>query len=198
MITIRPMTSPDAHRVAYLHAASITEGFLTRLGHRFLAALYRGVAADAQSVVFVADEQGRVLGFCAYARDVGAMYKRVLGARFWRLGFASLPYSLNPWLLKEIRDTLRYPAKQSAQALPPAEILSIAVDDEARGKGVGRLLLDAALDRARADGEDRIKVLAGAKLKGANRFYPACGFQHAAEITQHGEVLNVYVRELTA
>ena len=31
------------------------------------------------------------------------------------------------------------------------------------------------------------------RLEGANRFYPACGFEKAAEIVQHGEVLNVYI-----
>ena len=56
------------------------------------------------------------------------MYRRVLKSRFWRLGFASLPRSLNPRLIKEVCETLRYPAKQAAQSLPPAEILSVGVD----------------------------------------------------------------------
>ncbi|MBU0618534.1 MAG: GNAT family N-acetyltransferase [Planctomycetes bacterium] len=192
------MRNADARRVAQLHAESITEGFLSRLGRRFLAALYRGIAGDEASAVFVADEDARVLGFCACVRDVSAMYRRVLRARFWRLGFASLPRSLNPWVLKEISDTLRYPAKQAAQALPSAEILSIAVDSAVQGKGIGRALLDAALRWARQDGERQIKVLAGAKLDQANRFYQSGGFRKAAELEQHGEVLNVYVRDLEA
>jgi GNAT superfamily N-acetyltransferase len=196
MATIRLMRNADARRVAQLHADSITEGFLSRLGPRFLAALYRGIAADEASAVFVAEEDTRAVGFCAYARDVSGLYRRVLRARFWRLGFASLPRCLNPWVLKEIADTLRYPAKQAAQALPSAEILSIAVESAAQGKGIGRALLDEALRGARRDGQRQIKVLAGAKLNQANRFYESCGFHKAAELEQHGEPLNVYVRTL--
>ncbi len=196
MPTVRFMTTGDAADVARLHAESITEGFLSRLGPRFLRQLYIGVHQAEGSCVYVAEHEGRILGFCAYARDVSAMYKRVLRARFFRLGLASLPYSLNPRLLREIFDTLRYPAKQAACDLPAAEILSISVSAEARGTGTGRALLEAVYERARADGETKIKVLAGAKLDGANRFYQACGFTKVAELTQHGETLNVYVRAL--
>lgn len=45
-------------------------------------------------------------------------------------------------------------------------------------------------------GVDQVKVLAGAALPGANRFYPACGFHKVAELTQHCESLNVYVYDV--
>ena len=196
--TIRAMTDHEARAVARLHAESITEGFLSRLGPRFLAEIYRGVAHDAESHVWVADDQGVVGGFCAYSRRVGGMYKRILRARFLRLGIASLPRSLNFWVLREMLDTVRYPAKQAAQELPPAEILSIAVDASQRGTGVGRRLLEAALEQARQDGEPQIKVLAGAALDGANRFYQSCGFACTTQLVQHGHPLNVYVREVAA
>ena len=63
-----------------------------------------------------------------------------------------------------------------------------------RGGGVGRALLEATLARAANDGVSEIKVLAGAALEGANRFYLSCGFEKKAQITQHGEPLNVYVK----
>jgi ribosomal protein S18 acetylase RimI-like enzyme len=197
MATAGLMHDREAGAVARLHAESITQGFLTRLGTRFLRRLYLGIAHDDESCVFVAREANGVVGFCAYSRDVGAMYRRVLRASLLRLGSASLPFSLNPWLLKEIFETLRYPAKQRAQSLPAAEILSIAVSDQARGAGIGRLLLNEALRRARADGESAVKVLAGVELDDANRFYERCGFDRAAELIQHGKVLNVYVRDLS-
>lgn len=196
MLTVRLMQNLDARRVAQLHAESIAQGFLVRLGRRFLEELYRGIAEDAGSSVFVAVDEGRVLGFCAYSRDVSAMYRRVLRSRFFRLGLASLPYSLNPLVLKEVTETLRYSGKQRARALPPAEILSIGVDAIARGKGVGRALIDVALERLRADGERQIKVLAGVGLDAANAFYRAYGFRPAGELVQHGGVLNVYVCDM--
>ena len=197
-ISIQPMRPEDARAVAALHARGINKGFLVKLGRRFLRELYLGIAQDPDSSVFVALASGRVVGFCAYAGNVAGLYKRVLKARWFRLGLASLPNSLNPWLVKEVFDTLRYPGKQSAAKLPPAEILSIAVDESMRGAGVGKILLRHALDQARRDGQHEIKVLAGAHLDGANRFYQQCGFENRAQIIQHGEPLNVYVRQTDA
>jgi ribosomal protein S18 acetylase RimI-like enzyme len=196
MIEVRHMRANEASAVARLHAGTITEGFLNKLGLRFLACLYRGIQDDASSHVWIAEEGGDFVGFCAYAQNVGGLYKRVLRKRFLRLAFASLPSSLNPWVLKEVVDTLRYPAKQSAQQLPAAEILSIAVHAKVQGQGVGKQLLQEALSQAKADGETEIKVVAGASLAGANRFYLGCGFQKRCEIEQHGHALNVYTKSL--
>jgi ribosomal protein S18 acetylase RimI-like enzyme len=196
MSQIRPMQDKDAVAVARLHAQSITEGFLGKLGRRFLRQLYLGIAHDEGSRVLVAEEKQAVAGFCAYSRDVAAMYRRVLRARVFRLAWGSLPRSLNPAVIKEVFDTLRYPAKQSAKRLPAAEILSIAVAADARGTGVGKRLLHEVIELARREGQPAIKVLAGAKLEGANRFYRAGGFDLATQIIQHGEPLNVYVKQL--
>jgi GNAT superfamily N-acetyltransferase len=193
---ITPMQRADAGAVARLHAATITEGFLARLGLRFLAQMYAGVAADQDSQVYVARDGARVVGFCAFSDHVAGLYRRVIRARWWRLGWASLPYTLNPWTVKEVLDTLRYPRKQAHGDLPPAEILTIGVDGATRGGGIGRALLEHALTAAAQRGVRRVKVLAGAKLGPANAFYVRCGFTPVTQIIQHGEPLNVYVRDL--
>lgn len=195
-VLVRHMREDDAAQVAALHADTITEGFLTRLGRRFLRQLYLGIARDPQSAVFVAEQDGSVAGFCAYSRDVSAMYRRVLGTCWARLAWAALPAALSPRVLREVFETLRYPRKQAALRLPRPEILSIGVSSAARGGGVGRRLVEAAVDRARADSEQQLKVLAGAKLEAANRFYQRCGFECVTTLVQHGEPLNVYSRRL--
>ena len=101
-------------------------------------------------------------------------------------------------IIKEVLDTLRYPTKQNTKALPKTEILSIAVNGNTRGEGLGKKLLDKAIEQATKDGEPTIKVLAGAKLDAANRFYTSYGFQKLTEIIQHGEPLNVYVKDVSA
>ncbi len=180
--------------MARVHAAAITEGFLSKLGIRFLTSLYKGIQLDGRSHVWIAGRDGEIVGFCAYTPEVSAMYRSVLRRRFLRLAFASLPRSLNPLVLKEVLDTYRYPAKQQAKALPRAEILSIAVDAGGRGTGTGRRLLEEAIRQAAGDGEAEVKVLVGTNLAAANRFYIACGFEKRAEIIQHGHTLNAYVR----
>ena len=196
VVSIRKMKPSDAASIARLHAAAIELGFLSRLGPNFLASLYQGISESEGSHVFVADDGGDVLGFCAYTRDVDSMYRDVLGRRWGRLLVAVFLRLLDPRLAKEVWDTLRYPTKQAAQHLPPAEILSIAVSEGSRGGGVGRLLLEQALHQAALDGQREIKVLAGAELGDANRFYEQCGFTVRSQMIQHGKPLNVYVRAL--
>lgn len=194
MIAIRNMSDAEASEVACLHASSITEGFLSKLGNRFLRSLYLGIAGNVDSRVWVARKDGAIVGFCAYSRNISAMYRSVLRARFARLAIASLPRSLNPLVLKEVFDTLAYPTKQRALDLPEAEILSIAVDAQGRGYGTGSKLLTEALKQAARDGAREIKVVVGAKLAVANVFYLALGFERRAEIVQHGGAVNVYVK----
>lgn len=194
---IRLMKTGDARRVAELHMMAITEGFLNRLGQRFLTQLYTGISKDPESMVWVSETDGEVDGFCAYSKSVAGLYKRILRRRFLQLGLAAMPHAFRPSTIKECVDTLRYPKKQIQAALPPAEILSIAVSASTRGTGIGKRLLEEALKQARLDDQPEIKVLAGAKLDGANRFYLSCGFNKRTEIVQHGETLNVYVAALT-
>lgn len=192
-VTIEPFRSEHAGTVADLHIRGLPESFLIRLGRRFLAALYRGLARDPECAIFVARQNDRVVGFCACTTSVKGVFRRVIRRNWLSLGFASLPASLRPGVLREIREVLRYSGKQAAAGLPPAEILSIAVDEAARGAGVGRLLLRKAFEQAHLAGLHEIKVLAGARLPGANQFYQRCGLELRTEIIQHGAPLNVYV-----
>ncbi len=198
MIDVRHMQPDEAPAVANLHAHAITEGFLNKLGLRFLACLYRGIQNEPSSHVWIARQENDLVGFCAYTQNVRGLYTRVLRERFVRLAFASLPRSLNPWVLKEVLDTLRYPTKQDDHQLPAAEILSIAVHSQSQGSGIGKRLLETAVSQATADGETEVKVLAGAALAGANRFYLGFGFEKRCEIQQHGHALNAYVKRLQA
>ncbi|MDM8529249.1 GNAT family N-acetyltransferase [Anaerolineales bacterium HSG24] len=50
-------------------------------------------------------------------------------------------------------------------------LLSIAVDKELRGEGVGSMLMDAVEDRARASGATRLSLDVSAKNEGARRLY---------------------------
>ena len=195
MPAIRPMTADDVAAAAQMHGHCIDRGFLVRLGPRFLRQLYRCLAADDAGKVWIAlDDAGRVIGVCAYARDVRRLYRRVIRRGWFRLALATLPHSLHPRIAKGVLDALRYPRKVSRKRLPAAEILSIAVDPATRGAGVGRMLLERAVAQARQDGQEQIKVLAGTVLEVANRFYQACGFVKIDELAQHGGTLNVYAR----
>jgi ribosomal protein S18 acetylase RimI-like enzyme len=62
-----------------------------------------------------------------------------------------------------------------------AEIRALAVVPEARGAGLGRTLLAAAMDRAAADGVQRLMLLTQPGMKAAHHLYEEAGFSRVPE-----------------
>jgi len=60
------------------------------------------------------------------------------------------------------------------------EIVSLAVVERCRGRGIGRALVERALDACRADGAATVRVRTGMADIGNLRFYQRLGFRAAA------------------
>jgi putative acetyltransferase len=63
------------------------------------------------------------------------------------------------------------------------ELARMAVDPVHRGRGIGRVLADAALQRAKADGAARVTLLSNTKLVPAIALYRSLGFEVVSEGT---------------
>jgi putative acetyltransferase len=59
------------------------------------------------------------------------------------------------------------------------ELAKMGVRTPFRGTGVGRLLVEAAIDKARELGADTLVLATSTKLEAANRLYHSLGFQQA-------------------
>jgi ribosomal protein S18 acetylase RimI-like enzyme len=184
-VKVRLADEGDADRLAELHASRIRDGFLATLGRGFLARLYRRIVAFEGAFAFVATdaESGRVIGFTAAAVDTSALYREFAVRDGWRVGLTVLPHAVRSW--RRIVETLRYPGSTEAGVLPKAEILAVAVDASAGGRGVGRCVVDAATGELSARGSDAVKVVAGADNAAALRLYAKCGFVKRARIEVH-------------
>ena len=77
--------------------------------------------------------------------------------------------------------------------LPDAELLSIVVAPEGRGKGLASQLTQAGFDQCRKRGIDTVKVLVAADNEPANKLYQKCGFEFATKINSHGHISNIYI-----
>ncbi len=193
---VRLMQRDDALAVAQQHSQGITGGFLSTLGDRFLAHLYRGIASNPRGFVFVAvDDAGRVVGFVAGADSVSRLYRSVLLRRGWLLAGTLIRHFLRPSTVRRIIETLRYP-KQVEGDSPEPELLSIVVDPQWRGSGVASHLVDALVAEFRRRRCSPVKVIVGAGLDRANAFYVRYGFRLAGSITSHGDKANVYTIEV--
>jgi putative acetyltransferase len=65
-------------------------------------------------------------------------------------------------------------------ALAPGEfeVVKMAVTERAQGLGIGRLLLEATVETARASGATRLFLETNSKLAPAIRLYESVGFRH--------------------
>jgi glycosyltransferase involved in cell wall biosynthesis/ribosomal protein S18 acetylase RimI-like enzyme len=196
LVVIRPATGADAAAMARLHADGMPEAFLPTLGPRFLARLYRALAADPDAVALVAEGVDGVVGFAAGVPSVGGFYRRFARGHGPAAALAAAPRLVRPTVARRLLETVRYPAAGNGNGpLPDAELLSIAVAPGWRAGGTGRALADGVLDGLAGRGVDDIKVVVGAANQGANRFYAKVGFRDAGQLTVHqGTPSNVWIR----
>lgn len=191
-VLIRGMSFSDATVVARLHHDRIGFGFLSSLGLGFLSTLYTGILTSGFGSCWVAELEGEVVGFVTATKDVSRLYKVVLKENRWRLILALLPSLASPRVWQYALETLRYPSRQKHVQLPPAEILSIVVGDRCAGGGIGRRLIDRALEHLWSQGVTDTKVAVAANLP-ANGFYRATGWELAGAMQNHGHLMNLYV-----
>lgn len=192
---IREAIRKDAQRIARLHVLSLHTGFLARLGLNFLTIMYRYLIEKECVVVYTSKDQ--IVGFISGSTDSGRMMKRFIlsSPKAWIvLGFVLLKH---PLLIKNLLETLRAPQKSDGTAIPRAELLSIAVDPATQAVGIGTKLIPSLDHYFKSRGIRQYKVIAGASLIGANKFYQKNGFLLAGQLNIHGdEPSNIYLRIL--
>jgi ribosomal protein S18 acetylase RimI-like enzyme len=185
-MTIRPGTAQDATMAARLHASSITEGFLPRLGPRFLSRLYRCIAGDAQSFLLIADSaDGQPAGMIAGTQDVQALYRRFVRRDGLIAAAVAAPRVLRN--ARSVLETWRY-GRSHGDDLPAAELLAVAVADGARGHGLGRDLVTALNAEFARRGTAATRVVVGADNTAALHLYRSCGYRDVSSIEVHERV----------
>ncbi len=181
-------------QVAALHAANIDQGFLATLGVPFLALMYRAIDEAADSVLFVEESGGRVLGFISGGTGMGSIYRTMLRKPV-ALGLSLLPSIVKPARIKRILDILRYGRNEPTAQPPRAELLSLAVAPDARGSGVAERLYHRLATYFEEAGEGAFKITVGDALAPAHRFYTRMGAAPAGRVEVHqgqGSILYVH------
>lgn len=193
--------SEDSFRIARLHHSAIETGFLSSLGTGFLNSLYKFIIR--KEIVLVCKEGDAVNGFVSFSHNSGKMMRKFLLNPMGVLSFF-LAILKRPVLIFPALETLMIPVKNKSEGdkkqglyLPKAELLSISVDPGTQKKGVGTMLLSGLEKKLREVGVKEYKVVAGADLIAANRFYQKNGFRLVTQINVHRrELSNVYCKSL--
>ena len=181
-----------AAQVAQLHISAIGTGFISSLGIDSVTALYEAIAESEFGFGLVAQKANKVVGFAAFTTNLGNLYKSVVFRKGLRLVLLTATRMFSFHRMKKALETLFYPTRAHKMHLPPAELLSIAVSEQERGRGLAAQLLQKGLGECASRGIREIKVLVGADMTPANRLYVKCGFELVGQIDSHGIVSNVY------
>lgn len=197
-IAIREITVQDAPVVAALHIEGISTGFISSLGTDFVTALYEAIAQNKSGFGFVAQENERAVGFVAFTTNINELYKSVIAKSGPKFAFLLAGKMFSLRRIKKVLETLFYPSRIKKMKLPSAELLSIVVAPEERGKGLAAQLLQKGSQECVNRQIDKVKVLVGAGNKPANKLYLKCGFELVGQIKNHGIMSNLYIAQTGA
>ena len=189
--TVRRGTAADAGAVARLHAGQIADGFLSRLGPRFLTHLYRCVATGPDSFLLVAagteatttsPPDTAVAGYIAGALDLRRLYRRFALRHGLVAAVSSGPRLVAS--LPQVWETLRHGAEADDDG-GGAELLAVAVDPGWRGHGIGGGLVEAFLAELERRRAPVAQVVVGADNAAAVALYRGAGFAVARTFELH-------------
>ena len=181
-VRVRAGTVSDAGAAADLHADQISQGFLSMLGPRFLARLYRRISLDPDSFLIMGESQGTTVGFIAGSTDVGGLYRSFLVRDGAVAALRSCRHLVSQW--RRVVETLRH-GSGGAGTGRGAELLAVAVDGSLQGKGAGWSLVTAFLAEVSARGGDAAHVVVGAENTAAVALYRRAGFEDVERFELH-------------
>lgn len=187
---IRRAAPEDSLAIAGLHVRQIPWGLLSQLGVAFVATFYRALLGSPGGFAFVAEREGRIVGFASGVLDWRVFYREFLRRHlFLALRVFSAGVRRGRW--RRLLETSRYAA---SGALPPAELVAIALEPEARGGGISAELVRRVLEEFAARHVPAVRVTAGEENTPANQLYERMGFRLHAYMEIHpGEKAAVYV-----
>jgi len=141
----------DVNEIAALHCRSLDESFVNRLGPSFVSLLFGHIHGSRFGHLLALRERAsdHLLGHISAATNVRKLYLEFLFAN----SLAALRSFPSDWLslsnATKLIDTVSYPFRRGVVRLPPAEILTVSIAPEWRGRGLLELLFRALEARFR-------------------------------------------------
>lgn len=180
-----PATPQVFSQCASIHIAQITGGFLTTLGPKVLARVYRSIAASQHAFLIVAQQNEQVVGFVCGCFDTGKLYRDVICKNAFPFLIAGVRKALSLETLRKIWETLVYPNKEQPSGIPTEEILNFCVSPTIQRTGLGSTLMIALSRKFAENGVSAIRIVTGAEQKSAISFYEKIGADKVHEFEVH-------------
>jgi ribosomal protein S18 acetylase RimI-like enzyme len=192
------MRSQDVNSVVEIHLRTFKGFFLTFLGRKFLIELYLSILKDTSGISFVSTNNNAIFGFVVGSIEPNGLYRRLLNKSWFRFCLASLlAFIRRPFIFWRLIRAFSMPS-QKLTKLSCATLMSIAVDPNCQGYGVGRLLTHSFLKEAGRRGCEYVNLTTDAvNNDSTNQFYHSLGFELFRQYTtQEGRDMNEFLIQL--
>ncbi|MDJ0926095.1 MAG: GNAT family N-acetyltransferase [Gammaproteobacteria bacterium] len=197
---IRAAIRDDVKAIVNLHLTAFPDFFLSELGARFLARLYRAYVDDPECICFIAGDEDSLFGFVIGTTKPKRFYRRLLWSRGAAFFWDALPTLLrNPSrVAARLLRGLRYRGEVPVRYPHALLISSVAVSPDHMGTGIAIQLLESFCLEAKARGATHVYLTTDRDDNPiANRFYVRNGFELDAVLSRYdGRAMNRYVRSL--
>ena len=177
MITCRDAVESDMKTVARLHEACFQGTFIASLGEELIADYYREFLQEGGPFVLAFEEEkpvGLCMGYYAGSGARNAFVSKNKGRLARRL--LALCLSLNRVAIKKCFGYVFSRKKAAGDPRAEADLLSICVLDEYRGKKVSRRLLEEFEQRVSAAGKKDVTLSVYKSNGRAIAFYKKMGY----------------------
>lgn len=177
----RPTAHADVPAIARLHHAVIRDTLHARQGASFLEELYHGVLDCPDTTCWVAEEDGRILGFLSLAWDLHRAEQQLRAALSPRTKLRSAAHvaTTPAELLAFLRHRTLLRATRRRFPNPYVTIMTLGVDPSRQGGGLGRGLVRHAERASQQRGVPTLHVDTSQHNHAAIAFYERCGFDRA-------------------
>jgi ribosomal protein S18 acetylase RimI-like enzyme len=214
-VNYQRLTHEHLDQVAALHEICFPGFYLTRLGPRFLQAMYGWYVESPEAIAHVAvDDHGRVLGFVAGTTEASSYHNSLFRRRAGPLLAALLGQLIShPFqtlgLIWERKDMIPGALSASTSSGPQtatevdittedesssASLVSIGVEPSVRRTGIARRLTELFLIDAWGQGRTTASLSVREDNLGARRFYESLGWEEKSRSDQpyHGSISIIY------
>jgi ribosomal protein S18 acetylase RimI-like enzyme len=173
-------------QVAKIHSNQLHLGFLASLGEKTLVLMYKSIDRWSESCLITSSDKGNISGFVSGTTSVGGLYIQFLRRDLLRWIWILLP-KLSPKNVWRIMELLLYPSKKDeVEEMLDSELLTLAVCEEAKGKGVAKKLYSELGEFFKFKGVDGYRVMVGDELERAKAFYTKMGAEKKMKVQVHG------------
>lgn len=190
VVTLRPLEADDLPAAAALHRRAFRDYFLGHMGQRFLELFYAQFVGAPGHYGFVALAGGRVVGTVIGSVELSRLYHDLYRRHFGSLAaIVAVRVVRDGYVRRHLRARLAHVTKAVKSRLgrgvgavpdqlawPSSQLLSIGVDEEFRGMGIGEALTERFCRALADDGMDAVGLSVRSDNAAAIAFYLRTGW----------------------